>query len=84
MVETYVPKLSASNSSGLSRSESGEAAALCNCGSGESVVFQCEDENCQYFEKQKLFCPQCLVQTKHFHMPTIIAIKKQNVTSEWT
>ncbi|TNV80094.1 hypothetical protein FGO68_gene3706 [Halteria grandinella] len=56
---------------------------LCSCGSKNKVMFQCEEQTCPSFGRQKLYCPLCMIPQKHPHIPIMIALKSQNVTDEW-
>ncbi|TNV80362.1 hypothetical protein FGO68_gene2359 [Halteria grandinella] len=60
-----------------------ENMQLCNCGSEEKVMFQCEKVTCPSYESQKLYCPECSTEEKHPHASTFIAKKSKNVTNEW-
>ncbi|TNV78940.1 hypothetical protein FGO68_gene17340 [Halteria grandinella] len=56
---------------------------MCDCRSGEKVIYKCDEEECPNFIKQKLYCSRCMVKTKHNHIPTHIAIESQNTSDDW-
>ncbi|TNV80083.1 hypothetical protein FGO68_gene9038 [Halteria grandinella] len=60
-----------------------ENMQLCNCGSGEKVMLQCEKVTCPSYQTQRLYCPECSNDEKHPHASIFIAKKSQNVTNEW-
>ncbi|TNV80005.1 hypothetical protein FGO68_gene17435 [Halteria grandinella] len=55
----------------------------CNCGRGEKVMFQCDEQTCKYYQTQKLYCPFCMVPERHPHIPVLIAMVNKNVIDEW-
>ncbi|TNV80205.1 hypothetical protein FGO68_gene6634 [Halteria grandinella] len=60
-----------------------EYMAFCDCKSGEKVIYQCDEEDCPNFTKQKLYCIRCMVKTKHNHIASVIAIQSQNTSDDW-
>ena len=51
----------------------------------ERVIFYCQDSKCANFEKQRLYCLQCIDQDDppHYHPQRTIASLSQDVKGQW-
>lgn len=60
--------------------------SFCQCGRGEKVMYFCAYEDCPNHLTMPLYCMLCSDEdnTKHDHRQKLIAIKGDNVKSDWS